>query len=170
MLSPNAMNFVTASCAGRVTVTGNPHVAVWLAAALAAEQPTDVVPTGNIEPEACVQDVWMGGVPPWVVGDGHETATGWPVVDTAVWAGGQVIVSWAGGGDGSVGDPPHPAADAAASTVRIHGPTRHHWRILAMITQRFSAPQRRRHERLGPRQVRRPRLPRLTAASTPGIP
>ena len=57
MLSPNAMNFVTASCGGRVTVTENAHVAVWLAAALTAEQPTDVVPTGNVEPEAGVQVV-----------------------------------------------------------------------------------------------------------------
>ena len=57
MLSPNAMNFVTASCGGRVTVTENAHVAVWLAAALTAEQPTDVVPTANVEPEACVQVV-----------------------------------------------------------------------------------------------------------------
>jgi hypothetical protein len=40
-----------------VTVTGNAHVAIWLAAALVAEQPTEVVPTGNIEPEACVQAV-----------------------------------------------------------------------------------------------------------------
>jgi hypothetical protein len=57
MLSPKAMNFVTESCGGRVTVTGNEHVAVWLAAELVAEQPTDVVPTGNAEPEAWVHNV-----------------------------------------------------------------------------------------------------------------
>jgi len=78
------MNFVAASWAGRVTVTGNAHVAVWLAAGLLAEQPTEVVPTGNADPDACVHVVWTGGVPPCVDGGGHETATGWPVVDTAV--------------------------------------------------------------------------------------
>jgi hypothetical protein len=93
MLSPNAMNFVTASWAGRVTVTGNPQVAVWLAAALVAEQPTDVVPIGNADPDACVHAVCTGGVPPCVVGGGHVTVTGWPLADTAVWAGGQVMVS-----------------------------------------------------------------------------
>jgi hypothetical protein len=93
MLSPKAMNFVTASWAGRVTVTGNAHVAVWLAAALVAEHPTDVVPTGNADPDAYVHVVWTGGVPPWVVGDGHVTVTGWPVADTAVCAGGQVMTS-----------------------------------------------------------------------------
>jgi hypothetical protein len=78
------MNFVTVSCGGRVTVTVNAHVAVWPAAALVAEQPTDVMPTGNSEPETGVQVVWIGGVPPWAVGPCHVTATGSPVVETAV--------------------------------------------------------------------------------------
>jgi len=47
-----------------VTVTGNAHVANWLAAALVATQPTVVVPTANGEPEAGVQFVVTGGVPP----------------------------------------------------------------------------------------------------------
>ena len=100
MLSPNAMNFVTASCGGLVTVTANAQVANWLAAALVAVHPTVVVPTANDDPDAGVHVVWIGGVPPWAVGAGHVTATGWPVVDTAVCAAGQVSVSWAGGGDG----------------------------------------------------------------------
>jgi hypothetical protein len=93
MLSPKAMNFVTASWAGRVTVTAKAQVALWPAAALVAEHPTDVVPTGNADPDACVHVVCTGGVPPWVVGEGHVTVTGWPVADTAVCAGGQVMTS-----------------------------------------------------------------------------
>ena len=40
MLSPNGMNFVTASCGARVTVTVNEQLADWPAAALVAAQPT----------------------------------------------------------------------------------------------------------------------------------
>jgi hypothetical protein len=64
MLSPNAMNAETASCGGLVTVTLNAQVAVWFAAALVAAQPTDVTPTAKAEPDAGVQVVWMGAVPP----------------------------------------------------------------------------------------------------------
>ena len=76
MLSPNAMNRDTDSCGGRVTVTVNEQLADWPGAALVAVQPTDVVPTGNAEPDACVQVVWIGGVPPWAVGPCHVTETG----------------------------------------------------------------------------------------------
>jgi hypothetical protein len=76
MLSPNAMNFDTDSSGGRVTLTWNAHVASWLGAALVATQPTVVVPTANGEPEAGVQVVVMGGVPPWAVGPSQVTTTG----------------------------------------------------------------------------------------------
>jgi hypothetical protein len=97
MLSPKAMNRVTDSCGGRVTVTVNAHVAVWLAAGLVARQPTVVAPTVNAEPEAGVHVVWMGGVPPCVVGAGQVTVTGWPWNETAVCGAGQVSVSCGGG-------------------------------------------------------------------------
>jgi hypothetical protein len=64
MLSPNAMNRVTASCGARVMVTVKEQVANWFAAALVARQPTVVVPTWNGEPEAGVHVIWIGGVPP----------------------------------------------------------------------------------------------------------
>jgi hypothetical protein len=129
MLSPNAMNRDTDSCGGRVTVTVNAQVANWLAAALVATQPTVVVPTAKLEPDAGVQVVWMGGVPPWAIGPCHVTGTGWPVVETAVWAGGQVSVNWAGGGDGLVGVSSHAVEATAAARARIHGPTRRHGHI-----------------------------------------
>jgi hypothetical protein len=147
MLSPNAMNFDTASCGGRVTVTAKEQLADWLAAALTAVQPTEVVPTGNAEPDACVQVVWMGGVPPWAVGPCHVTATGSPVVDTAACAGGQVSVSWAGGGDGPVGVSSHAAEATATARAKTHEPPRRRCGILAMITQRFSGRQQRRAAR-----------------------
>jgi hypothetical protein len=147
MLSPNAMNFDTASCGGRVTVTAKEQLADWLAAALTAVQPTEVVPTGNAEPDACVQVVWMGGVPPWAVGPCHVTATGSPVVDTAACAGGQVSVSWAGGGDGLVGVSSHAAEANATARAKTHEPPRRRCGILAMITQRFSGRQQRRAAR-----------------------
>jgi len=137
------MNFVTASCGGRVTVTVKEQLADWPAAALVAVQPTEVTPTGNAEPDVCVHVVWIGGVPPWAVGSGHVTETGWPVDETAVWAAGQVSVNWAGGGDGLPGVPSHAAEAKAAARARIHGPTRRHLHILSMISQRFSCRQRR---------------------------
>jgi hypothetical protein len=70
------MNFVTASWGALVTVTVNEQLADWPAAALVAVQPTYVVPTGNWAPEAGVQVVLMGGVPPWATGPCHVTATG----------------------------------------------------------------------------------------------
>jgi hypothetical protein len=148
MLSPNAMNFDTASCGGRVTVTVKEQLADWPAAALVAVQPTEVVPTGNAEPDACVQLVWIGGVPPWAVGPCHVTATGSPVVDTAVCAAGQVSVSWAGGGGvGPVGVSSHAAEANATARAKTHDPPRRRCDILPMITQRFSGEQQRRAAR-----------------------
>jgi hypothetical protein len=76
MLSPKAMKRVTEICGGRMTVTGNEQLAVWLAPPPVAVQETVVVPGRNAEPDAGVQVVWIGAVPPWVVGAGHETAAG----------------------------------------------------------------------------------------------
>ena len=60
------------------------QLAVWLAAEPDAVQPTVVEPIGNAEPDAGVQAVWMGGVPPSGVGDGHDTVAGWLWNETAV--------------------------------------------------------------------------------------
>ena len=57
MLSPNAMKRVTDICGGRVTVTGNEQLAVWLAPEPVAVQATVVVPGRNADPEAGVQAV-----------------------------------------------------------------------------------------------------------------
>jgi hypothetical protein len=77
------MNFVTASCGARVTVTVNEQLADWPGAALVAAHPTYVTPTANNEPDAGVQTVVMGGVPPEATGPCQVTATGWPVGETA---------------------------------------------------------------------------------------
>jgi hypothetical protein len=55
MLSPIAMNLDTDNWGARVTVTVNEQLADVFGAALVAVHPTYVVPTGNAEPEACVQ-------------------------------------------------------------------------------------------------------------------
>jgi len=114
--------------------------AVWPAAEPVAVQPTVVVPTGNAEPDAGVQAVWTGGVPPVAVGAAHETVAGWPWNDTAVWGAGQASVSWGGGGVGFVGEPQPATAMATASDRLQRRPFRRKY-IPAMIAQRFSARQ-----------------------------
>jgi hypothetical protein len=57
MLSPKAMKRVTEIWGGRVTVTGNVQLAVWLAPEPVAVQATFVVPGRNADPEAGVHDV-----------------------------------------------------------------------------------------------------------------
>jgi hypothetical protein len=51
------MKRVTDICGGRVTVTGNEQLAVWLAPEPVAVQATVVVPGRNADPEAGVQAV-----------------------------------------------------------------------------------------------------------------
>lgn len=114
-------------------MTVNEQFAVWPAADPVAVQPTVDVPTGKDEPEAGVQAVWMGGVPPAAAGAGYETVAGWPWNDTAVWGGGHVMVNWGGGGVGLEGEPPHAAAsDIAITGMEVRKPR--HGHILSMIT------------------------------------
>jgi hypothetical protein len=130
MLSPNGMNLVTDSCGARVTVTVNEQLADWPAAALLAAQPTYVVPTGNSAPDAGVQNVVMGGVPPVATGPCQVTVTGCPAGEIAACAVGQTSVSCAGGGGvGSVGLSPHAARARVAPNARTHEPARLHGRI-----------------------------------------
>jgi hypothetical protein len=93
MLSPKGMYLVKAICGGRVTVTVNEQLAVWPAPEPVAVQLTAVVPTGKDDPDAGVQVVWIGAVPPVVVGAGHVTVAGWPWNDRAVCGAGQAIAS-----------------------------------------------------------------------------
>jgi hypothetical protein len=119
MLSPKAMNRETDNCGGLVTETVKEQLAVWLAPDPVAVHPTVDVPTGKEDPDAGVQPVWIGAVPPVAVGAGHDTAAGWPWNDTAVWGAGQVSVSCAGGGVGLVGESPHPAAVTDTASARL---------------------------------------------------
>src|SRR5690349_13128137 len=79
MLSPNASYFVRA-IEKPVRVTLNEHV-VARAAASEAEQVTVVVPRGNAEPEAGLQDVWTAPLAP--VTAGGSNVTGWVADGTA---------------------------------------------------------------------------------------
>jgi len=51
------MKRVTEICGGRVTVTANEQLAVWLATEPVAVHPTVVVPGWNADPDAGVQAV-----------------------------------------------------------------------------------------------------------------
>lgn len=75
MLSPKALNLVTASRGDEVTVTLNVQEAVLCWASVAA-QLTAVVPTTNLEPLAGVQTTVTGGAPSVTTGDAKATATG----------------------------------------------------------------------------------------------
>ena len=102
-------------------MAANEQLAVWPAAAPVAVQATVVVPGRNAEPDAGVHAVWTGAVPPWVVGAGHVSVTGWFCTDTPDGAGGQVIVSCGtGGGVGAAGgSPPQPLASSDATSASI---------------------------------------------------
>jgi hypothetical protein len=74
MLSPNARNFVRASCGtAAATVTLNVHALVACTASVAVQR-TVVVPTGKIDADAGVQLVCTGATPPVATGDVKVTA------------------------------------------------------------------------------------------------
>jgi hypothetical protein len=93
MLSPNAMNRVSVSSGVRFTVTANEHDAVRFKPSVAVHS-TDVVPSGNVEPDAGVQDTLTGAWPPPAEGVVNVTAVPVP----------EVVVTDTGAGQDNVGD------------------------------------------------------------------
>lgn len=99
-------------------VTAKPQLARWLPES-AAVHITDVTPVENKDPDDGVQVVWIGVVPPDVVGGLHVIEVGWPNNESPVCPAGHAISSVAGRvggcGVGADGEPEH----CAANTERL---------------------------------------------------
>ena len=88
----------------------------WRDAASTAVHDTAVVPTLNELPDAGVQVVVTGDVPPVAVAGGYVTACPLPGTPRTVILAGHEIVGAPGVGPGSLGLP-HPASNTASATA-----------------------------------------------------
>src|SRR4051794_19675949 len=91
-LSPMASNLEAESITP-VSVTLNAQAA-WRPAASLALQLTDVVPSGNVDPDAFAQVTFTGAVPPVTAGGSNVTAWDPVVTPRTVTSAGQTI--WGG--------------------------------------------------------------------------
>src|SRR5262245_12723454 len=115
-LSPNATYYVPLSRSG-VEVTVNEHCACREVASTALHE-TAVVPTLNELPDAGVQVVVTGDVPPLTVAGGYVTACPLPGTPCTVMLAGHEMVGAPGVGAGSFGLPQPPRSTASATATK----------------------------------------------------